>query len=122
VMREELEKGKKAMKSPVKTSVKTSQKSVPTTPVKSPVKSTVKSPVKVPQTELHVDEAVEKHMTPMKRTSFFHAQQGAKTRKKVTGVVFRYQKGFTCAVRQAAMVDDFLWCVCYMIVELAVLH
>ena len=122
VMREESEKGKKAMKSPAKTSVKSSQKSVSTTPVKSTVKSTVKSPVKVPQTELHVDEAVEKHMTPMKRTSFFHAQQGAKTRKKVTGVVFRYQKGFTCAVRQAAMVDDFLWCVCYMIVELAVLH
>ena len=111
VMRSSMKSGKssekslgKSMKSPEKSNVNShSNSSTNLSTHTSP-----NTPVKTLQTELRVDETVEKHMTPIKRTSFFHAQQGAKTRKKITGVVFRYQKGFTCAVRQAATVDDFL--------------
>ena len=121
-MRSSVKSGKsseKSMKSSGK-SMKSSEKSSENSPANSHAIPSIDSsthshkhtspntPVKTLQTELRVDEAVEKHMTPIKRTSFFHAQQGAKTRKKITGVVFRYQKGFTCAVRQAATVDDFL--------------
>lgn len=65
-----------------------------------------KPPVLVHQPK--ADESVEKRMTPIKRSTFFSSQHGAKIRKKVTGIVFRYQKGFTCAVRQPALLSDFL--------------
>ena len=88
----------------------------PTTPVKqsskdktasTPTKST-KSPLK-PQTEVQISQDIEKKMAgTIKRTTFFSSQHGEKTRRKITGVVFRFQQGFTCAVRQPATVSDFL--------------
>ncbi|KAK8805971.1 hypothetical protein WA171_007057 [Blastocystis sp. BT1] len=65
-----------------------------------------KAPVLLHQPK--ADESVEKRMTPIKRSTFFSSQHESKTRKKVKGIVFRYQQGFTCAVRQAALMSDFL--------------
>lgn len=76
---------------------------------KRPSSSFFESPKKKLQMDVTVDEKqLEKQMTPIKKTTFFNSQQTSRTRKVVKGVVFRYQKGFTCAVRQAATVHDFL--------------
>lgn len=85
---------------PVKQSAKDKATSTPTKATKSPVK---------PQTEVQISQDIEKRMTStIKRTTFFSSQHGEKTRRKITGVVFRFQQGFTCAVRQPATVGDFL--------------
>lgn len=79
------------------------------TPKKRSSSSFFESPKKKLQMEVAVDEKqLEKQMTPIKKTTFFNSQQASRTRKVVKGVVFRYQQGFTCAVRQAATIHDFL--------------
>ena len=37
---------------------------------------------------------------------FFAMQQSTHERKTVKGIVYRYQKGYTCAVRQPATIRD----------------
>ena len=67
------------------------------------------SPKKKIQMDVTVDKSrLEKEMTPMKKNPFFTSQQTARSRKVVKGLVFRYQQGFTRAVRQAATINDFL--------------
>ena len=62
-----------------------------------------------PQKKLQMDvKCVENEMTPIKKTTFFTTQHTSRSRKTVTGVVFRYQQGFTCAVRQPSSIHDFL--------------
>ena len=80
-----------------------------TTPKKRAASSFFESPKKKLQMDVTVDESrLEKEMTPIKKTSFFNTQQTSRNRKLVKGVVFRYQQGFTCAVRQPATIHDFL--------------
>ena len=79
------------------------------TPKKRSASSFFESPKKKLQMDVTIDESrIEKEMTPIKKGSFFSAQQASRSRKIVKGIVFRYQQGFTCAVRQPATIHDFL--------------
>lgn len=78
-------------------------------PKKHPASTFLESPKKKLQMDVTVNEQeLEKKMTPIKKSSFFNSQQTSRNRKVVKGVVFRYQQGFTCAVRQPATIHDFL--------------
>ena len=84
------------------------KKAAPATPVKRKqhaAQSQSESAKKQRQVDL---EEIEKKMTPMKKSTFFNTHQEAKVRKGIRGIVFRFQKGFTCAVRQPAKISDFL--------------
>jgi hypothetical protein len=56
---------------------------------------------------LMVENDVSKKLTPMKRTNFFSGEKGSKSRRTVQGIVFRFQQGFTSAVRQHGTIHDF---------------
>ena len=87
------------------------KKQAPTTPVKRKAHSAQmqsESAKKARQVDVEVNEQeIEKKMTPIKN-SFFASHQTARVRKGIQGIVFRFQKGFTCAVRQSASIQDFL--------------
>ena len=88
------------------------KKAAPATPVKRKQHAAQlqsESAKKQRQVDLEVNEKeIEKKMTPMKKSTFFNTHQEAKVRKGIRGIVFRFQKGFTCAVRQPAKISDFL--------------
>lgn len=87
------------------------RKTTPSTPVKRKSHSTQsqsQSAKKARQVDIEVNEQqIEKTMTPIKN-SFFNSHQTTRVRKGLQGIVFRFQKGFTCAVRQPASIQDFL--------------
>ena len=87
------------------------KKPAPSTPVKRKAhsaQSQSESAKKLRQVDVEVNEQeIEKRMTPIKH-SFFSSHQTTRVRKGLQGIVFRFQKGFTCAVRQPASIQDFL--------------
>lgn len=83
--------------------------------VKRPARSTPRkknapreSPLKKLRLEAMVDAAsLETEKTTM-RVPFFTMQQATHVRKTVKGIVYRFQKGYTCAVRQPATIHDLI--------------
>lgn len=64
------------------------------------------SPLKKLRPEVTVEaSSLETEKTVMK-VPFFAMQQSTHERKTVKGIVYRYQKGYTCAVRQPATIRD----------------
>ena len=64
------------------------------------------SPLKKLRPEVTVEaSSLETEKTAM-RVPFFAMQQSTHERKTVKGIVYRYQKGYTCAVRQPATIRD----------------
>ena len=66
------------------------------------------SPLKKLRPEVTADVSTLKEEQLPQMDPFFTLQQTNHVRKTVTGIVYRYQRGYTCAVRQPATIRDLL--------------
>ena len=82
------------------------KRSARTTPRKKNIPQ--ESPLKKLRPEVTVEaSSLEGEKTAMK-VPFFTMQQSVHERKSVKGIVYRFQKGYTCAVRQPATIRDLI--------------